>query len=46
MIDGLFHGSTEELVTHLLEERELSAAQLRRIAAMIPRGRKGGGKKK
>jgi predicted transcriptional regulator len=46
VIDGLFHGSTEELVAHLLQERELNAAQLRRIAAMISGGRAKGGKRK
>jgi predicted transcriptional regulator len=46
LIDGLFQGSTEELVAHLVRERELTTAQLRRMSAQISKGRKGGGRKK
>jgi BlaI family transcriptional regulator, penicillinase repressor len=48
VIDGLFHSSPEEVVTHLVEERELSAADLRRISnhlSSVTRRRKGGNKK-
>jgi predicted transcriptional regulator len=45
LVDDLFQGSPEELVAHLVEERELSAAQLRRISALLSKGRKGGRKK-
>jgi predicted transcriptional regulator len=46
LVDGLFQGSPEELVAHLVQERELSAAQLRRLANMLPTARKKGGKQK
>src|SRR6185436_15066930 len=35
VLDSLFHSSPEELITHLVEERELSAAQLRRLGAYL-----------
>jgi BlaI family penicillinase repressor len=48
VLDGLFHSSPEELIAHLVEERELTAAQLRRIGSRLSgsvRKRKGGRKK-
>jgi BlaI family transcriptional regulator, penicillinase repressor len=35
VIDKLFHGSTEELVAHLVEERTLTAEQLQRLRQRI-----------
>jgi predicted transcriptional regulator len=46
VVESLFHGSPEELVAHLVEERELSAAQLRRLSGLLSRTRKKGGRKK
>ena len=44
MLDGLFHSSPEELIAHLVDEKELSAAQLRRLGNHLAK-RKGGKKK-
>jgi len=46
VLDGLFHSSPEELIAHLVEERALTRAQLRRLGshltspALKRRGRK------
>jgi BlaI family penicillinase repressor len=49
VLDSLFHGSPEELVAHLVNERELTTAQLRKLGMHLSsknRKRDGGGKKK
>lgn len=43
LIDTLFHGSAEQLLTHMVEDRALSAADLRRIRGRLASGRKKGG---
>ena len=35
LVDKLFHGTPEQLLTHLVEERALSADDLRRLRARI-----------
>jgi len=46
MIDKLFHGSPEQLLAHLVEERALTAADLKRLSALSrqikPRAKKEG----
>ena len=46
MIDKLFHGSPEQLLAHLVEERALTAADLKRLRALSrqikPRAKKEG----
>lgn len=36
LIDKLFHGSAEQLVAHLVEDRALSADELRRLRRTVP----------
>lgn len=44
IIDKLFHGSSEQLLAHLVEERALTASDLKRLNAQLrSRPRKGGG---
>jgi BlaI family transcriptional regulator, penicillinase repressor len=50
IVDKLFHGSPEQLVAQLVEDEELSAADLRRLRALLagetrPTGKKRGGKR-
>ncbi|HET7631986.1 MAG TPA: BlaI/MecI/CopY family transcriptional regulator [Gemmatimonadaceae bacterium] len=45
VIDKLFHGSPELLLAHLVEERTLTAADLRRLNAQLAAGAKKGGKR-
>lgn len=35
VVDTLFHGAPEELIAHMVEERTLTARELRRLRAMI-----------
>lgn len=43
MLDKLFHGSPEQLVAQLVEDETLSAADLRRLRALLaPKSRKEG----
>ncbi len=48
VLDSLFHSSPEELITHLVEERELTTAQLRRLGSHLasPARKRSGGKRK
>lgn len=46
MVDKLFHGSPEQLVAQLVEDDALSAADLKRLRALLStQEKKGGGKK-
>jgi BlaI family penicillinase repressor len=50
IVDKLFHGSSEQLVAQLVEDEHLSAADLRRLRALLSperktSKRKGGGKR-
>ena len=46
VLDKLFHGSPEQLVAQLVEDESLSAADLKRLRALLtPRGKKKGGSK-
>ncbi|MEP6494345.1 MAG: BlaI/MecI/CopY family transcriptional regulator [bacterium] len=47
IVDKLFHGSPEQLIAQLVEDEELSAADLRRLRALLTASAKktGGGKK-
>jgi BlaI family transcriptional regulator, penicillinase repressor len=45
LVDKLFHGSSEQLVAHLVEEREVSAEQLKRLSAQLQKMKKPGGKR-
>src|ERR1051325_6862996 len=43
LVDTLFHGSPEQLVAQLVEDRALTADDLRRLRAKLkPQGKKGG----
>ena len=44
--DKLFHGSPEQLIAQLVEDEELSAADLRRLRALLTAPKKSGGGKK
>lgn len=35
LVDKLFHGSSDQLLAHLVEERELTAADLKRLRAKL-----------
>lgn len=35
VVDTLFHGAPEELIAHMVEDRTLTARELRRLRAMI-----------
>jgi BlaI family penicillinase repressor len=37
LLDGVFGGSAELLLTHLVEDRKLSAAEVKRLRALIDR---------
>ena len=45
MVDKLFHGSPEQLVAQLVEDEALTAADLRRLRALLSTQEKKGGKK-
>jgi len=46
VLDKLFHGSPEQLVAQLVEDESLSAADLKRMRALLAsRGKKKGGRK-
>lgn len=47
VLDKLFHGSPEQLVAQLVDDENLSAADLKRIRVLLsaPRGKKKGGSK-
>lgn len=47
IIDKLFHGSPEQLLTQLVEDEHLSASDLRRVRALLASGKssKKGGKR-
>jgi len=45
MVDKLFHGSPEQLITQLVEDEKLSAADLRRLRALLASQAKKGDKK-
>lgn len=46
IVDKLFHGSPEQLVTQLVEDEQLSAEDLRRLRALLTsQGKKGGTKR-
>jgi predicted transcriptional regulator len=44
IIDKLFHGSPEQLITQLVEDEHLSAADLRRLRALLASGKTSGKK--
>jgi BlaI family transcriptional regulator, penicillinase repressor len=47
MLDKLFHGSPEQLVAQLVEDEQFSAADLKRLRAMLSTpSKKGGGTKR
>ena len=47
MLDKLFHGSPEQLVAQLVEDEQLSAADLKRLRAMLStQSKKSGGNKR
>ena len=47
LIDKLFHGSPEQLITHLVEDEHLSAADLKRLRALLTaQAKKEGGPKR
>jgi predicted transcriptional regulator len=47
MLDKLFHGSPEQLVAQLVEDEQFSAADLKRLRAMLSTpSKKGGGPKR
>jgi len=47
MLDKLFHGSPEQLVAQLVEDEQFSAADLKRLRAMLStQSKKGGGTKR
>src|ERR1043165_8226190 len=47
MVDKLFHGSPEQLVAQLVEDEHLSAADLKRLRALLStQSKKGGGTKR
>ena len=46
LVDKLFHGSAEQLLVHLVRDRQLSAADLMRIRRSMRTNNKKGGRKK